>query len=101
MLKKLLYGIRKGGCASPILWALLIQLLLTALGEKFDCIRLVAGLDGKEEHVRPSNSFADDITTGVTNDNTIMDPVPCQVKDLTQSEEALQNLAVCAAIMKI
>jgi hypothetical protein len=34
--KKILYGIGKGGCASPILWALLSQLLLTALGDKFD-----------------------------------------------------------------
>jgi hypothetical protein len=30
-LEKILYGIRQGGCASPILWALLNQLLLTAL----------------------------------------------------------------------
>jgi hypothetical protein len=40
-LEKLLYGIGQGGCASPILWALLNQLLLTALGDKFDCIRLI------------------------------------------------------------
>jgi hypothetical protein len=30
-LKKLLYGIERGGCASPILWALINQLLLKAL----------------------------------------------------------------------
>jgi hypothetical protein len=46
-LEKLLYGIGRGGGASPILWALLNQLLLTASGEKFDCIILVA-VDGEE-----------------------------------------------------
>jgi hypothetical protein len=71
--EKLLYGIRQGGCASPILWALLNQLLLTALREKFDCIRLVS-VDGKEEHVRPGESVVDDTTTGVTNDDITMDP---------------------------
>jgi hypothetical protein len=30
---KLLYGIGQGGCSSPIVWALLNQLLLTALGD--------------------------------------------------------------------
>jgi hypothetical protein len=46
-LEKLLYVIVQGGCVSPILWALLKQLLLTALGNKFDCIRLIA-VDGVE-----------------------------------------------------
>jgi hypothetical protein len=32
---KLLYGIGHGSCSSPILWALLNQLTMTALGEKF------------------------------------------------------------------
>jgi hypothetical protein len=73
-LEKLLYGIAQGGCASPILWALLNQLLLTALGDKFDCIRLIA-VDGVEEHVRPGDAFVYDTTTGVTNDDTTMDPV--------------------------
>jgi hypothetical protein len=41
-LEKLLYGICQGGYASPIVWALLNQLLLTALGEKLDCIRLIS-----------------------------------------------------------
>jgi hypothetical protein len=44
-LEKFLYGIGQGGCASPILWALLNQLLLTAVGDKLDCIRLIA-VDG-------------------------------------------------------
>jgi hypothetical protein len=37
-LEKLLYRIGQGGCESPILWALITKLLLTALGNKFDCI---------------------------------------------------------------
>jgi hypothetical protein len=87
-IKKLLYGIGQGGCASPILWALLNQLLLTALGEKFDFIRLVS-VDGVDEHVRPGDSFVNNTTTGVTKDDTTMDPVPVEVSDLTQSEEEL------------
>jgi hypothetical protein len=83
-----LYGIGQGGCATPILWALLNQLLLTALGEKCDCIRLVS-VDGVAEHVRPGDSFVDNTVTGATNDNTKMDPVPVEVLDLTQSEEEL------------
>jgi hypothetical protein len=67
------------GCASPILWALLNQLLLTALGEKLDCIRLVA-VYGGEEDVCPGDSFVDNTTTGVMNDNTTMDPVSVKVK---------------------
>jgi hypothetical protein len=57
-LDKLLYGIGQGGCASPIMLALLNQLLLTALGEKFDCIILIA-VDGVEEHVRPGDAFVE------------------------------------------
>jgi hypothetical protein len=45
-LEKVLYGIGQGSCASPILWALLNKMLLTALKDKFDCIRLVA-VDGE------------------------------------------------------
>jgi hypothetical protein len=51
--EKLLYGIGQGSCASPILWALINQFLLAALGEKFTCILLVA-IEGKEEHIRPA-----------------------------------------------
>jgi hypothetical protein len=65
--KKLLYGIGHGSCASPILWALINQLLLAALGEKFTCFGLVA-INGEEEHIRPGDSFVDDTTTGSAND---------------------------------
>jgi hypothetical protein len=84
-LEKLLYGIGQGGCASPISWALLNQLLLTALGDKFDCIGLIA-VDGVEEHVRPGDAFVDDTTTGVTNDDTTIEPVDTEVTALTLSK---------------
>jgi hypothetical protein len=90
-LEKKLYGIGQGRCASPILWALFFhQLILTALGDMFDCIRLVV-VYGKDDHVHPDDSFVDDTTTGVTNDNTTMDPVPVEVKDMMQSEEGLSG----------
>jgi hypothetical protein len=83
--KELLYGIGQGSCASPILWALINQLLLAALGEKFTCIRLVA-IDGKEEHIRPVDSFIDDTTTGSTNNDPELEPVPHDIFELTTSE---------------
>jgi hypothetical protein len=86
--EKLLYGIGQGSCASPILWALINQLLLAALGEKFTCIRLVA-IDDKEEHIRPSDSFVDDNTTGSTNDDSELEPVSHDMYKLTLSEETL------------
>jgi hypothetical protein len=82
---KLLYGIGQGSCASPILWALINQLLLTALGEKFTCIRLVA-IDGVAEHIRPGDSFVDDTTTGSTNDDPELEPAPTEQAELTMSE---------------
>jgi hypothetical protein len=48
---------------------------LKALVEKFDCIRLVA-VNGEEEHVIPCETFVDDTTTDMTNDDTTMEPVP-------------------------
>jgi hypothetical protein len=90
-LDKLLYGIGHGSCASPILWAFLNQLLLTALGEEFDCIRLVS-VDGKIEHKRPGDSFVDDTTTVTTNDDTTMEPVPVEEESLTWSEELIAKM---------
>jgi hypothetical protein len=49
----------------------------------------LVAVNGEEEHVRPSNSFIDDTTCGVTNDNMIMEAAPAEVKELTQSEEDL------------
>jgi hypothetical protein len=86
--KKILYGIGKGSCASPILWALINQLLLAAMGETFTYINFVA-INGKEEHIRPGDSFVDDTTTGTTNDDSELDPVSHVISDLTSSEEKL------------
>jgi hypothetical protein len=71
---KLLYGIGQGSCAYPILWALINQLILAALGEKITCIRMVA-IDGVEEHIRPGESFVYDTTTGTTNDDPGLESV--------------------------
>jgi hypothetical protein len=87
-LEKLLYVIGQGGYASPILWELLNQLIITALGDKFDCIILIA-IDGVEEHVRPGDAFVDDTTTAVTNYDTKIDPVDAEVTSLTLSKEEL------------
>jgi hypothetical protein len=81
-LDELLYGIGQGSCASPILWALLNQLLIEALGDKFDCGRLIA-IDGVEEHIRPGESFIDDTTCGATKNNPNIDPTGVEVQKLT------------------
>jgi hypothetical protein len=52
---KLLYGIGQGGCSSPIVWALLNQLLLTVLCEEFDCVSLVS-VDGRTTDTRPGDN---------------------------------------------
>jgi hypothetical protein len=85
---KLLYVIGKGSCSSPILWALLNQLIMTALGEKFDCIKLVS-VDNSTTNTRPGDSFVEDTTMGVTSDDTASDPVPIEVTDLTADEAEL------------
>jgi hypothetical protein len=87
---KLLYVIGHGSCTSPILWVLLNQLIMAALGEKFDCIKLVS-VDNSTTNTRPGDSFVDDTTTGVTSDDTAMDPVPIEVTDLTADEAELIN----------
>jgi hypothetical protein len=87
-LDKLLYRIGQGSCASPILWALLNQLLFVALGDKFDCIRLVV-VNGVEEHTRPCDSFVDDTTCGATNEDPYIEPTGVKVQQMTESEEKL------------
>jgi hypothetical protein len=83
----LLYGIGKGICASPIMWALLNQLLLTALREKFDCIQFV-DIEGTM-HTRPGDSFMDYTTMGATNDDVLSLPVDACKQGLTEEEEKL------------
>jgi hypothetical protein len=82
---KLLYGICQGSCSSLIVWALRNQLLLKALGKEFDCISMVS-VDGKTTDTCPGDSFVDDTTTGATDDNHNLDPIPSSVRGLTQEE---------------
>jgi hypothetical protein len=85
---KLLYGIGQRSCSSPIRWALLNQLIMTALGEKFECIKLVS-VDNSKTNTRPGDSFVDDTTTGVTSDDTAREPVPLEETDLMTDESVL------------
>jgi hypothetical protein len=87
-LDELLYVIDQGNCASPILWAILNQLLIAALGEKIDCIRLVA-VDGIDEHIVPGDSFIDDRTCGAMNDDPDIELTLVEVDQLTESDEEL------------
>jgi hypothetical protein len=68
--------------------ALLNQLLLTALGEEFDCISLVS-VDGRTTDTRRGDSFVDDTTTGAKDDNHNLDPIPSTARGLTQEEDSL------------
>jgi hypothetical protein len=85
---KLIYGIGQGSCSSTIIWARLNQLLLTALGEDFECISLVS-IDGKMTDTRPGDSFLDDMSTGATDDNHNLGPIPSSASEFTQEEEGL------------
>jgi hypothetical protein len=85
---KLLYCIGHGSCSSPIVWALLKQLLLTALGEEFDCVSLVS-VDGITTFTRPGDSFVDDTTTGATYDNHNLEPIPSTARGVTKEEDSL------------
>jgi hypothetical protein len=80
-----MYGIGQGSCASPILWALLNQLILSALEDKFDCMTLVT-IYVVEEHVRPGDSFVDDTTCGVTDYDITAEPVSSVVLKLVEQE---------------
>jgi hypothetical protein len=91
---KLLYGIGQGSCSSPILWALLNQLVMTLLGEKNGCIKLVS-VDNSKTNTRQGGSFVNDTTTRVTSDDTAREPVPLDEKDLTTDEvELIEQMQV-------
>jgi hypothetical protein len=77
------YVIGQGSCASPIIWALLNQILFAELGDKFDCIRLVV-VDGLEEHIRPGDSLVDDTTC---NNDPYIEPTGVEVQQLRESED--------------
>jgi hypothetical protein len=83
--EKLLYSIGQGICSSPILWALLNQLILTALEEKYECITLVS-VDKSTISTRLDDSFVDDTMTGTKDDDVAKDPIPIDEKELTSDE---------------
>jgi hypothetical protein len=87
-MEKLLHSIGHGRCSSPIVWALLNQLLLMALGKEFDCISLVS-VDGKTTDTRPGDSFVEDKSTEAKYYNQNHDPIPSLVRRLTREEESL------------
>jgi hypothetical protein len=86
--EKLLYGIGQGGCSSPILWALLNQLILTTLGETFECITLVS-VDKSNTSTISADLFVDYTATGVTSNYTNREPVPIEETELTADKEDL------------
>jgi hypothetical protein len=86
--EKLLYGIGQGSCSSPILWALLNQLILKALGETFECITLVS-VNKINTSTRPGDLFVDDTTIGVKSDDTNRGSVSIEETELTADEEEL------------
>jgi hypothetical protein len=91
---KSLYGIGQGSCSSPLLWALLNQLIMTALGEKFECIKLVS-VDNSKTNTRPGDSSIDDTTTGVTSDDTAREPVFLEEQDMMTDEvELIERMQV-------
>jgi hypothetical protein len=61
---------------------------MTALYDKFDCIHVVDG-GGITNHSRPGDSFVEDTTSNVTNDDVTMEPVERSEIDLKTEEEAL------------
>jgi hypothetical protein len=85
---KLLYGIGQGSCSSPIIWAVLNQLLLMALGQAFDCISCVP-VDGKTTIICPCDWLMDDMTTGAIDDNHHLEPILSSASELNQEEEGL------------
>jgi hypothetical protein len=87
-LEKLLYSIGQGSCSSPIMWALLNQLILTALEDNYECITLVS-VDKSTISTRPGDSSVDVTTTGTTNDDVMKDPVPIDEKELKSDEEEM------------
>jgi hypothetical protein len=70
------------------MWALLNQLKLTALEEKYECITLVS-VDKPKISKQPGDSFVDDTPTGTADDDVMKDPVPIEEKELKSDEEAM------------
>jgi hypothetical protein len=91
IIDNLLYGSGHGSCFFPIIRSLLNQILMTALGEEFDCI-LPVSFDGKITGTHPCDSFVDDMNIGATDDNHHIKPIPSSVSELTQEEEGLVTI---------
>jgi hypothetical protein len=67
---------------------------MTALGEKFECIKVVS-VDNSKTNMRPGDAFVDDTTTGVTSDDTAREPVLLEEKDLiTDDVELIEQMQV-------
>jgi hypothetical protein len=58
---------------------------MTALGEKFECIKLVS-VDNSKINTSPGDSFIDNTTNGVTSDDTSRELVPLEETDLMTDE---------------
>jgi hypothetical protein len=58
---------------------LLNQLILTALGEKIECITLVS-VDKSKTSTIPGDLFVDDTAMGVASDDTNREPTPIEEK---------------------
>jgi hypothetical protein len=86
--EKLFYGIGQGNCSSPILWALLNQLILISLEKKYDCITLVS-VDKSTTSMQPGDSFVDDTKTVMTHDDVMKELVPIEKEELTSEEDAM------------
>jgi hypothetical protein len=63
-------------------------MLLTALGEEFECISLLT-IDRKTTYTRPCDSFMVDTTTGAADDDHHLEHISSSVSDLTLEEEIL------------
>jgi hypothetical protein len=70
------------------LWALLNQLILTALEDKYECLTLIS-VHKTTISTRPGGAFVDDTTTGTTDDDVTKEPFPIEEKELTSDEEAM------------
>jgi hypothetical protein len=49
----------------------------------------LVSVDGRTTDTRPGDSFVDDTTTGTTDDNHNLDPIPSNARGLTQEEDIL------------
>jgi hypothetical protein len=70
------------------MWALLNQLILPALEEKYECITLVS-VDKSTISTRPGDSFVDNTKNDMKYYDVTKDSVSIDEKELTSDEEAM------------